>query len=81
MRTKITKKNREFTAFFQENELGGYTITVPALPGLVTEASDMKHAKAILIDAIDCYIQGLKKAHVEIPNESFVASMKLQVLA
>lgn len=74
-----TKKQREYTAFFEENELGGYTITVPALPGLVTEAKDMKHAKVVLQDAITCYIQGLKKAKSEIPQESFVASMRLQV--
>ncbi|HCC06215.1 TPA: hypothetical protein DEP94_02575 [Candidatus Nomurabacteria bacterium] len=77
--SKITlKNNREYTAFFEENELGGYTITVPALPGLVTEAKDMKQAKVVLQDAITCYIEGLKKSKVEIPKESFVASMRLQ---
>lgn len=73
------KKHREYTAFFEENEHGGYTITVPALPGLVTEAKDMKQAKAILEDAIKCYVGGLKKLKSEIPEESFVASMRLQV--
>jgi len=52
---------------------------VPALPGLVTEAKDMKQAKSILQDAITCYIEGLKKMKSEIPQESFVASMRLQV--
>ena len=28
---------REYTAFFEANKHGGYTVTVPALPGLVTE--------------------------------------------
>lgn len=74
-----TKKQREYTAFFEENELGGYTITVPALPGLVTEAKDMKQAKVVLQDAIICYVEGLKKMRSEIPQESFVASMRLQV--
>lgn len=78
MNKKVAKNNREYTAFFEENELGGYTITVPSLPGLVTEAKDMKHAKVVLEDAITCYIDGLKKAKVEIPTESFVASMRLQ---
>ncbi len=77
---KVTlKNNREYTAFFEENELGGYTITVPSLPGLITEAKDMKQAKMILEDAIMCYLEGLKKAKKEIPEESFVASMRLQV--
>ena len=77
---KVTlKNNREYTAFFEENELGGYTITVPSLPGLVTEAKDMKQAKLILEDAVTCYIEGLKKAKKDIPQESFVASMRLSV--
>lgn len=76
---KTLKKHREYTAFFEENEHGGYTIMVPALPGLVTEAKDMKQAKVVLEDAIQCYIDGLKKVKLEIPEESFVASMRLQV--
>lgn len=79
MNKTVSKKQREYTAFFEENELGGYTITVPALPGLVTEAKDMKQAKAVLEDAITCYIEGLKKTKMEIPQESFVASMRLRV--
>ncbi len=77
---KITlKSNREYTAFFEENELGGYTVTVPSLSGLVTEAKDMKQAKLIVEDAITCYIEGLKKAKKDVPQESFVASMHLTV--
>ena len=77
---KVTlKNNREYTAFFEENELGGYTVTVPSLPGLVTEAKDMKQAKLILEDAVTCYIEGLKKAKKDIPQESFVASMRLSI--
>ncbi len=79
MKKIALKNNREYTAFFEENELGGYTITVPALPGLVTEAKDMKQAKAILEDAIVCYLEGLKKAKLAIPEESYVASMRLSV--
>lgn len=75
----VSKKQREYTAFFEENELGGYTVTVPALPGLVIEAKDMKQAKAVLEDAIMCYIEGLKKTKMEIPQESFIASMCLRV--
>lgn len=76
-----SKKNRTYTAFFEENELGGYTITVPSLPGLVTEIRDMREAKHVLEDAITCYIEGLKKAHVAVPDEQYVANMRLQVHA
>jgi hypothetical protein len=34
---KMNSLAYEYTAFFEANENGGYTVTVPALPGLVTE--------------------------------------------
>ena len=74
-------RKRSYTAFFEENEHGGYTITVPVLPGLVTEIRDMKDAKTVLKDAITCYIEGLKKARIEIPKEQYVASMRLEIIA
>lgn len=76
---KIKKQYNEYTAFFEENENGTYTVTVPSLPGLVTEAKDMKNAKSILEDAISCYVEGLKKSKKEIPVESFFASMRMRV--
>ncbi len=76
---KVEKNYKEYTAFFEENENGILTITVPALPGLVTEAKNMKDAKVILEDAIDCYVEGLKKIKREIPTENFFANMKLRV--
>jgi antitoxin HicB len=72
---------REYTAFFEANEHGGYTVTVPALPGLVTEGMDLEHARAIARDAIRCYIEGLKKAKEPIPFEREFARVKISVVA
>jgi antitoxin HicB len=76
-------KNRvhQYTAFFEANEHSGYTVTVPSLPGLVTEGNDLEHARSMAIDAIRCYIQGLKKAKVPIPIERETAQLKLSVVA
>ncbi len=46
---------------FDLNELGGYTVTVPALPGLVTEGKNLEDARAMAEDAIKCYLEGLQK--------------------
>jgi antitoxin HicB len=53
----------EYTAFLRANEHGGYTVTVPALPGLVTEGNDLEHARAMAKNAIRCYVDGLKNAN------------------
>lgn len=55
----IKQKIYQFTAIFERNENNGYTITVPALPGLVSEGKDLEDARAMAEDAIRCYIEGL----------------------
>lgn len=76
-------KNRihEYTAFFEANEHGGYTVTVPALPGLVTEGKNLEHGRAMAKDAIRCYIEGLKKAKEPVPIERETAQVKISVVA
>ncbi len=67
----------EYTAFFEANEHGGYTVTVPALPGLVTEGKGLEHARRTAKDAVRCYIEGLKKAKKPVPVEGEVAQLRL----
>jgi antitoxin HicB len=74
-------KVREYTAFFESNENGGYTVTVPALPGLVTEGKSLLHAREMAEDAIRCYIEGLRKAKEPIPVERETAQLRLSVVA
>ena len=74
-------RSYEYTAFFETNEHGGYTVTVPALPGLVTEGKDLEHARRMAKDAIRCYIDGLKKAKQPVPIERETAQLKLSVVA
>lgn len=71
----------EYTTFFQANEHGGYTVTVPALPGLVTEGRNLEDARKMAKDAIRCYIEGLKKAKQKIPFERDTAQLRLTVQA
>ena len=40
-------------------EDGSYTVTVPALPGIVTQGRDLEDAIAMAKDAIRCHINGL----------------------
>ena len=68
-----------FTAFFDPNEKGGYTVTVPALPGLVTEGDTLEEARAMAEDAIKCYIEGLVKDGEPIPDEGKMIQEKIKV--
>ena len=58
------KKRREaiyqYEAIFEPNG-AGYTVTVPKLPGLVTEGNSLKEAREMAKDAIRCYLEALLK--------------------
>ena len=74
------KRVHQYTAFFEANEHGGYTVAVPSLPGLVTEGKNMEHARSMAKDAIRWYIEGLKKAKEPIPVEQETAQLKISVV-
>ena len=44
-----------------DEEEGGYTVTVPALPGCVTQGETLEEAVAMARDAIRGYIEALEK--------------------
>lgn len=50
-------------------EDGSYTVTVPALPGIVTQGKDLEDAIAMAKDAIRCHIGGLLKDGEPVPEE------------
>jgi predicted RNase H-like HicB family nuclease len=78
---KVRGRQYEYTVFFGANENGGYTVTVPALPGLVTEGKNLEDARRMAKDAIRCYIEGLKKTKERIPVERDSAQLRLSVVA
>ena len=76
---KIAQHIYQYTAIFELNENNGYTVTVPTLPGLVTEGGNLEEARLMAEDAIRCYVQGLKKIKENIPLEKEVAQIRLSV--
>lgn len=58
-----------YTVVFEPAEEGGYVVTVPALPGLVTEGESLEEARAMAQDAIRGYLESLQKHGEEIPIE------------
>lgn len=53
----------------QEAE-GGYTVTVPSLPGCITYGDNVNHAIEMAKEAIEGYLEVLKEQGEEIPDES-----------
>ena len=54
---------------------GGYTVTVPSLPGVVTQGESLEEAIAMAQDAIRCHIEGLLADGEPVPEEREHPSM------
>lgn len=65
-----------YTAVFEPAAEGGYIVSVPALPGLVTEGDTIEEARAMVKDAIRGYIESLVKHGEEIPIECGTANVE-----
>ena len=56
-----------FTMLFEPAEDGGYVVTCPALPGLVTEGGTMEEARRMAEDALRGYLESLRNDCLSIP--------------
>ena len=59
-----------YTAFFEPAEEGGFVVTCPALPGLVTEGNSFEDARAMAADAIRGYLESLIKDGLPLPPDN-----------
>ena len=59
----------QYTVLFEPAEEGGYVVTCPALPGLVTEGDTLVEARAMATDAIRAYLESLRKDGQPIPAD------------
>ena len=53
----------QYDTIFDPNG-AGYTVTIPKLPGLVTEGDNLKEAREMAKDAIRCYLEAVLKDQV-----------------
>jgi predicted RNase H-like HicB family nuclease len=58
-----------YTVLLQPEPEGGYTVTCPAQPGLVTYGETLQEARAMAADAIRGYIECLREDGEPIPRE------------
>jgi len=49
---------------------GGFTVTVPSLPGCITYGDTLSEAKMMAKEAIELYIESLEAHNEYIPNDN-----------
>ena len=58
---------------------GGYTVTVPALPGCVTYGDTLEEAKALAGDAVRSYLDSMRKHAEPVIDDSGTCESQLLV--
>ena len=58
---------------------GGYTVTVPALPGCVTYGSTVEEANMMVADAVNAYLDSIRKHAEPLVDDSGTFEGQLRV--
>jgi len=64
----VKQKILKYDVLFEEQSVGGYTVTVPSLPGCISEGDTFEEAKENIADAIKLYVEDLSAEGEEIPE-------------
>ncbi len=75
----MNNKDLQYNVIFRSEPEGGFTASVPSLPGCISFGKDLIEAKKMIIDAIKGYIISLRK-HNEIvvsDKENFVSLISI----
>ena len=62
-------KTVSYRVLLREEPEGGYTVTVPTLPGCITYGETIPEAVAMAKEAIELYVESLIAHGEEIPTE------------
>ena len=76
-------KNLKYNVMFRPEPEGGFTVIVPSLPGCVTYGRTLESARKYALEAIEAYLESLKKHGEPIPSDdvSFISSVSLNSLS
>jgi len=60
----------KYNVIFEKQEIGGYTVTVPSLPGCISEGDTFEEAETNITDAIKLFLEDLEADGEDIPAKS-----------
>ena len=72
-------QSRTYRIILNEEPEGGFTVTVPSLPGCVTYGKNLKEAKEMAMEAIEGYIELLVEQGEPIPDDTNILESAITV--
>lgn len=76
---KIKTKEYSYTVIYEPVKEGGYQVSVPLLPGLITYGRTFDETREMARDAISCYLESLEKDKEKIPQETGLLQERIMV--
>ena len=77
---KITHKVYQYTALFEpDEENGGYSVTVPALPGCISEGNTFEEALVNIKEAASLYVEEMFRVEGQVEKEERFVITPIQV--
>jgi|APGre2960657423_1045063.scaffolds.fasta_scaffold17351_4 predicted RNase H-like HicB family nuclease len=79
---KRMKKTFHYNVLIHPEIEGGFTVTVPSLPGCITYGKDLDEAKKMAVEAIQLYLESLDEAGEEIQSDdgNFLTTLDISAL-
>ena len=74
----ITAAEYTYTALLQPEPEGGFTVTCPSLPGLVTYGETVEEARAMAAEAIECYLESLQRDRLPLPESDVAVALRAE---
>ena len=75
----ISGMTRTYTFVFDPDAEGGFVVTCPALPGLVTHGSTIEEARAMAQDAMEGYIETLLEDGEAVPESETAKAARASI--
>lgn len=67
---KLHKKVYQYTAVFEsDQEKGGYAVSIPSLPGCISEGDTFEEASKNIQEAAKLYLEVMREYQEEIPRK------------
>ena len=80
---KRKEKILEYNVIFSPAEEGGFTVTVPSLPGCISEGDSFEEAKANIQEAIELYLEDSEDESEDLSNvrKQFMTPVSVRIYA
>lgn len=74
MKKHKTARILKYTAVFEPEETGGYSVNIPALAGCISEGETFEEALKNIKEAAELYLEDLKSSEIPREEKSIVVS-------